>query len=536
MKFVTRYLGIFICVIAIASASFPLFGRGFIPTHDGEYHIVRFSEFYSMLQQGYLFPRWAPNLNSGFGVPLFIFHYPFPNYVGSFFHLLGAPFVESFKYSLAFGYAIAVIASFFWIKKIFGTFAGAVAGITFAYIPYWFVELYVRGSIGEVFALAWIMLALSCIEYTKPLLLTLSIALAILSHNILAMIVLPIVVVYTIIRQRSYLWAIVRGVVLSAYFWLPAIVEQRYVTGLNIVNFKDHFPMIHQLLFPSWGTGFSVKEMTPSEMSFQIGIVSMVVIGLSVVFRNKIPKHLKSTGMLFIVITIMGLYLMLEYSLWIWEKLPIIQFIQYPWRFLAWYLPVVAFFSGFVASRINKWVAAGLCAMAVLVSYQYTRPVIYQPRSDAYYLTRLEFIDGTSSMGNTFSTRWTPWKEKRAKQKIEFVSGKGIITTTKIKPLQYVFTVQADEDAYMRVNTLYYPGWTVRIDHGTKNVAYERDGVIAFDLLKGTHVVSVEFRDTPARKIANCLSLAGLLWFLVSGILKGIYARSHRRIAPFKRT
>lgn len=65
----------------------PLFQDTFIPTHDGEYHIIRFAQFYESFMHGHSwFPRFAPDLNSGFGVPLFTFFYPLPNYLSLIFH------------------------------------------------------------------------------------------------------------------------------------------------------------------------------------------------------------------------------------------------------------------------------------------------------------------------------------------------------------------------------------------------------------------------------------------------------------------
>ena len=153
-----------ITIIAVLYAVLPLFGKNYIPTHDGEYHIIRFWQFAKMLSSGYVFPRWAPDLNSGYGIPLFMFHYPFPNYIGALFHLFGISFVDSFKLELAFGYLMAVFACFLWLSRLFRLFAAFVGTVIFSVIPYWFVDIYVRGSVGEVWAIAWFFVALVALE------------------------------------------------------------------------------------------------------------------------------------------------------------------------------------------------------------------------------------------------------------------------------------------------------------------------------------------------------------------------------------
>src|SRR4030042_902417 len=60
-----------------------------------------------------------------------------------------------------------------------------------------------------------------------------SCGLLILSHNISAMIISPILLGYVLLRNRSYVWSLCLGFILAAYFWLPALFEKNFVTGLN---------------------------------------------------------------------------------------------------------------------------------------------------------------------------------------------------------------------------------------------------------------------------------------------------------------
>lgn len=524
-----------ISILPAVIAALPLFGSRFIPTHDGEYHIIRFAEFFSMLENGYLFPRWAPTLNSGYGIPLFNFHYPLPNYVGALFHLFGLSFVTAFKYSLAAGYLLSVVFCFFWLKKLFSQAAATVGTIVFSYIPYWFVDIYVRGSVGEVLGMAWIMLALAAIEYRKQLLLAVSLALTILTHNILAMIFFPILLVYMIIRQPKLVYSMLLGILMSSYFWLPALVERQYVVGLNTVSFGDHFPLVAQLLFPSWGTGFSVRELTSDEMSFQIGVVPVTVLVLAFIYRKKLDRHRKKMAIVFFAIVAAAFYCMTEASGWLWRMVGVLQLIQYPWRLLAIFLPVVAFFAGFAAQHTKRFVGVGLCVLAVIVAFSYTRPVTYEPRADQHYLTRPEFTQGTSSMGNTFSTRWTDWKQVLPEQRIEFIEGEGSYMATVTRPLEYRGKVASASDAKIRAHILYYPGWTVYIDGQKAHVEYETDGLISFAVPKGEHTADIVFQETSVRIIANILSCLGLfslpLWF----ILNLFYAHRDKHATARKR-
>ena len=192
------FLLVFIVSLWLA---WPLFRPGYIPTHDGEFSIIRIWQYAKMLQSGYLFPRWSPDLNSGYGVPLFIFYYPLPYLVGTVFHFFGTSLVDAFKLTLAASYVAAGIFCFLWLKKLFNQFAAVVGTLLFLSVPYWFVDIYIRGSAGEALAIMALVGGFACIEYSKKRLLALTVAVLVLSHNIAAAMFLPILAGYILLRR-----------------------------------------------------------------------------------------------------------------------------------------------------------------------------------------------------------------------------------------------------------------------------------------------------------------------------------------------
>ncbi len=107
-------LPILIVLIFSILAGWSLLKPGLPPTHDGEYHVIRFYEFDKSLRDGNLFPRWAPDLNRGFGVPLFNYVYPLPNYLASFLHLLGISFIDAFKLNMFLACLVGGLFFYFW--------------------------------------------------------------------------------------------------------------------------------------------------------------------------------------------------------------------------------------------------------------------------------------------------------------------------------------------------------------------------------------------------------------------------------------
>lgn len=524
-------------LVAVLPAIFAmraLFAPGFIPTHDGEYHLIRFHEFATMLSDGYLFPRWAPDLNSGYGVPLFNFHYPFPNYLGALYHLFGVSYPDAVKLVLATGYLAAVAFCFLWLSKLFDKKSAAVGTIVFSFVPYWFVDIYVRGVVGEVLGLTWVMLAFASIERGWRLPATVSVGLLIVSHNIMALLFLPVLLVYILIRSRLFLAPLFLGIGLASYFWIPALFERSYVTGLNSVNFADHFPDLFQLLVPSWGTGFSQPGVPADEMSFQIGLVPFFILiaAAVVLFRREKNK----LAFFFFLLSTAAFFLMLEGSIGVWQKLPVLSYVQYPWRLLSLFLPSIGFLTAWIVSRwkINMFSVA-LAIFSIISVWSYTQPVMYAPRSDDYYLSRPNFTDGTSSLGNSFSTVWSPWKKTRSPQKVEVVNGDAIASGLTTFPLEYNFNVVAKRESRIRINTLYYPGWKVLVNGKDVTVDYKQDGTITFSIPSGRWQVLVHFTETTQRKIADIVSVFSLFWVVGLFILE-CNAHRHRYNAAFKRS
>src|SRR5579883_2371496 len=127
-------------------------------THDGKDHVARIANFYQNLQQGNVIPRWAANLNWGFGHPILEFLYPLPSYLASLFHVFGFSLINSVKFVFALGVVVSGLAMYLFVNSLWGSEAGVIAGILYMYAPYRFIDLYVRGDVGEHVAFIFIPL------------------------------------------------------------------------------------------------------------------------------------------------------------------------------------------------------------------------------------------------------------------------------------------------------------------------------------------------------------------------------------------
>lgn len=495
-----------------------LLAPGLPPTHDGEYHIIRFYEFNKALQSGEWYPRWAPDLNKGYGIPLFNYVYPLPNYVAALLHFFGISFIDVFKLNMLIATIVGAVFMYLWTRQFWGDWASIISSVAYTYSPYHFLDIYIRGSVGEVWALglfpAFLWSVTKLIKESKLFFLPIAsmmLSLIIFSHNILALMFFPFGISYMLflclgVKNKRYLilntsYVILFGLGLSAIFWLPAIFEQNFVKGLEVFDYTQHFVEPYQLIFPSWGSGFS-SDPTTQGLSFQIGVANLVslliMICFMTIFRKKIASEVKIN--IFIIFwAFLAIILMLPISQPIWKLIPLMQYFQFPWRFLSLIILFCSFLAGSIVYFL-RWKIIGVMFIFIIIilGSGYSVPAYYLLRDDNYYITRSNFIDGTNSPGNVFNTIWFNKSLSKTSLRIEKMG------------------------QLVKVNTAYFPGWQGFVDGKRVKTEMNKDGLIQFWAPPGQHKIEVEFLDTPARSLAKIISLMS---FIVLSILFIKYLR-----------
>src|SRR3989344_7757563 len=347
-----------------------LFKTGAYTSHDLTHHIVRTIHVDKILSQGQFPPRWTDELNYGYGYPLFLFNYPLPSMIAAGIHNFGFDYIWSVKLTFVLSMMLSAIFAYILFAYLWrGRRGGLVSALFYLYAPIRFLNVYVSATFGNAVAFMFVPLVFWSITKSsrgeqdkKSLILgSLSLAGLILSHNIMALMFLPVVFAYStflffqkhsryIIRNTSYI--ILLGLGLSSFFLLPALFEKsliRYDSALTGF-YKSHFPAWWQLIRSHWGYGFSHPGTVLDDMSFQIGLAHIMVVVISAFFifkRSLLAKPGDSLAKFFLFIFSVSIFLMLEVSTPIWETVPLLPYLQMPWRLLA--------VSVFAASILAAW-------------------------------------------------------------------------------------------------------------------------------------------------------------------------------------
>lgn len=514
-----------------------LLNFGIPPTHDGEYHIMRFQQFSKVFEEGVLYPRWAPDFNNGFGIPLFNYVYPLPNYFSAIFHFFGVGFIDAFKLNMAIASIIGAIFMYLWSRKFWGDLGGVVSSVFYTFSPYHFLDIYVRGSVGEVWSLAFIPCLLWAYttyfeNYEKKYLVlsTVFLFMLILAHNILALVFFTFFIIYALFLQsisrsgrreerpwrRIYSLGLIvfTGLGLSSPFWLPAIIETKYVVGLQVFDPARHFPIFYKLIYSSWGYGFSGGN-APDQMSFQIGIANLIAVvgSIFVLFRTKNKRvHIFFFSMFLIIV-----FLITPFSIFLWKSIPLMGFIQFPWRLLSLVILLVSFLAGSIVAQkghIKKEktriiIAIFLILLSIGFSIKYAKAPFYHQRLDKHYLSRTNFTDGTNSPGNAFNTKWmlsVPDKES-----IKIIPNNSVdVNIHSIKSQEYKFRVYSKHKTRIIINTSYFPGWTAVVNNKQTKVG-EHKGRLSLEINSGESDIKVYLDSTPIQKTSYVIFLLSVL-------------------------
>lgn len=538
---IKRYWGFILIILISIIPLLALAHPGLPVTHDGQDHVARIANFYQSLSEGNIIPRWAGNLNWGYGHPILMFLYPLPSYAASLFHFLGFSLVDSTKLVFALAFLASGIAMYLWARNFLGNTAGLVSAILYLFAPYRFVDLYVRGALGEHVAfvfppfILYFLLKLSKkYSYWYFVGATFSLAGLILSHNAITIMFLPFIFFYgtylivTSKRLRllfyQYTSILVLGFGLSAFFLVPAFFEGKY-TLRDIVTASEYasrFVRIDQLLYGPWSYGIS------GQFTVQIGIIQWIlVICSSFVVRRLFRKERKLFILYAFVFAffIASLFLMLSESNFIWQTFTTLQKFQFPWRFLSVSIFMAALLGGFAVyiirnENIQKIILAVVVITCLVLTKDYYKAKDYLDGPEAFYTGTYE---GTTDTGES-APRWSVrFMEKRPAGTVEVIEGQAEIQKKLRTSTRHKYEINSINSSRIRENTLYFPGWKVYVDGKEyKGVQFQdpnNRGLITFKLVNGKHITDVKFEETKLRKVSNLISIISLGLLGATGLL-----------------
>lgn len=538
-KFIIR---VFLWIVLLGIAALPLLDLlhpGLPVTHDGQDHVARIANFYQSLSEGNIVPRWAANLNWGYGHPILMFLYPLPSYAASFFHAVGFSFVDSTKLVFALAFIASVAAMYLWISHAWGKASGIAAAALYGFAPYRFVDLYVRGAIGE--HMAFVFPPLICYGMWRLsrdtghnflqacTVITFGTALLILSHNALSLMFLPLIGLYVLYLasqqgKRTFRFLLLSGLgvltgfLICSFYWVPGFFEGKY-TLRDIVTkgeFAGRFVPWMSFLYSPWNYGGG------NDFSKWLGAGQIVALILSFFALEKNTKHQRLI-VVSILLLFFSLFAMTGNAAPIWKTITLLQKFQFPWRLMSVTVFLIAGIGGVVVSvtlEKNRWWAAVLLVIvSVLATVPMWRAKDYKIYPESFFTGIYNSTTDTGESSPIWSIRFM---EKRPEAPAYMVPPAGTINGGERSTTLKVYRVNVKEPVRFVESTLYFPGWQVFVNGNplpADKLIFQdptHRGLMTFDLTPGEYDIRFAFGETKLRKISNYISLGALALFVVS--------------------
>lgn len=528
---------IWIIILLSIPAIWALFVPGFYGASD-DMHSAWLFQMDKVLKMGQIPPRFVPDLSFGFGYPLFNFAFPLPFYIAEIFHLfLSFSLVDSIKLIFLLSLPLSGIFMYLFLKEFTNNLLSLLGTVLYIYTPYRAVDVYIRGAIGEIVSFVFLpLIALSLLKIKKTGSLrwvgvgAIALASLVLSHNITAYMFFPFLILLIIQlleskKRQEYLVNIFKTIFLalliSSYFWLPAIYESNLMKYDTVFNFADHFPTIKQLITPYWGYGASVPGPYDG-MSFFLGHINLLVLiaglFLTIVNWKKFEKLEKRILLWAMIAIIVALFLMNFRSTFVWNNLPLLPYFQFPWRFLTlmtFFTPV--FLISFKYLKIKNSVFVILIIITILTSWSYFRPQDFLGRQDSYYLNRYIPYPKASDEYLKIQEEYLRLPKATAirpdaNYPIFFSSSDEIVNIIKVNDLHFLVNLNPKMEIRANFNKYYFPGWVAKMDG--KDVSIKPGspfGQLSIIVPAGRHKLEVYFSETKSKLILDFASLLGLL-------------------------
>lgn len=482
------------------------------------------------LQEGQLLPRWAGELNYGYGMPLFNFIYHVPYLITSIPISMGAGLVLSFKIGLLVSFVLSGVFMFMFASSFFRNRQQAyIATLLYQFAPFHLLDLVVRGDIAEGYALSFLPLVLYALTESfrakngNRAVLGISIAtlLLIASHNAISLVFFGIASLFVIVfapsntrRLRGFI-GLGSGLLLAAFYWVPALMERRFTYGDLFMKdmYKSHFAPILNFFIPNFT---NAKSLQTEGIAVSFGLMQIIVciLALLLIFRKKLPKDTNLRVFWFSLGLVgISLFVMEPVSRLFWSSIPILRMFQFPWRFLNVVVFATAFGGAVVLAPkpIPHKLLVAILVVAVMSSFVYFRPPLGFDKIDEQYFWNYPL--NTTYFGET-DVIWSAGPAgSYPKQRFEVIEGKGEITDPLKKGTLHTFTVTAETPVRVVDRTQYFPGWRAYADGDKLPVEFQDQnwrGLITFMVPAGVHHIRVAFEESPIRMLAEMISVMTL--------------------------
>lgn len=337
---------------------FPYLTKSFLAIeHDTFFHVSRIEQYARALRHGQILPAIYPYENGGFGYGSPLFYSDIFLLLPAILHNLGLVLVDSYKLTVFLASFFSGITMYMLASKFTSKSSIRLLAVTaYLFSNYHITDIYVRGALGEVFALIGIPLILSGLyeifetnqKYSHSYLIGLVIT--VLSHNLSFLLCFVLVVIVSIIylpkcsfdRYKLLVSESMLACLLTAFYTFPMIEQlksqQFYLNYYASSSALENHAMAFWQFFANQTVfGLSGNQYKASNaMIVNIGLF-LSIAPISYLFLAKKEKQPYITSML-----VLGwICMLLPAQIFPWKYMSFVRVLQFPWRLNMLALPLL---------------------------------------------------------------------------------------------------------------------------------------------------------------------------------------------------
>ena len=542
-------------------------------------HLIWARYFSAQLWSGDLYPRWLMDMNSGLGSPTFFYYGCVPYYISSVFEAL-VPYRDYGWPALGLSTSLALVASglaaYFWLREGVPRSPAFVGAALYMLLPYHLkVDYLQRFAFAEFWAFVWLPLILlythRCIGGERRAIVPLAVSYALLAmtHAPSTLLFSPVPVVYAgFMSEPHKRWrglarvvvGLFLGGLLASIYLIPALTMQGAASIGEMMQefgfYANSFLFTHaRPVLPRMSENFANYFMG---VRAAIGVVTaftgaLVVGGLLAVLLlsrtsgNSVRdraiaetyRRYRGVAQFWGALTVIAFLMMMPLSRPVWDALPLLQNVQFPWRINIVLVCAAAATISVASAALMEYLrrrragsedtAWSTLALSVLVLAAPTALFAGQ------IFDTVQLIDWSRSAERTIpdsilyrdyreyrprdvsSAVFTPENVRRLGETLpraELREGTGSVRVVSWRPRHIVLAVSATSDARIRIKQFYFAGWSARSSDGAEVFpvsASEPESLVTIRVPPGQHTVDLSLDASVPERAGAALSALALL-------------------------
>ncbi|HTH52293.1 MAG TPA: 6-pyruvoyl-tetrahydropterin synthase-related protein [Pyrinomonadaceae bacterium] len=518
----------------------PIYLFGIPSGNDQSQHYQFAWTVYNSVRGGDIYPSFAADTNHGFGDYGLRFYPPLTYYVLAGLRAVTGDWYFATLIALTLVFFVGALGVYLWTRESFDERTALIAAALYTFIPYHLNEIYNNFLFAELFATAVLPFCFLYLHRTlqrpdmrNAIGLALSCSLLVVTHlplTIMGVIAMTVYAAFSLrkadlLRQLGWIGgAAAATVALTAFYWSRWVPELAWITHNSQKYFSTTWDYRTNFLFVAsrWAhLSDDFLNLWFADLMLFVAILVMAPAAIMLAIDEEKRKKLLPLTAVFALATLLTTPLTAP----IWDRLRILQKLQFPWRWLAVVSIVVAVFgsAGLVwsADQVklgNKPALKAVMAVA-LASIAFMGVLIVK---GPVYVSREKLNADIASFENSTGCDcwWPVWAKSEAFGQTEkVVAGGREVSITSWSPRECMFSIPPGDATSATVKAWYYPRWIAQVNGVEQTPHSDENGRLTIDVPTAAANVSVRFVEPGYVIAATVISLLAWIAMLFTGAL-----------------